>query len=86
MKRLMDVSEAREICKNRSMWKSIVSVYPSGKQADAVCVAAARPARVTCGVHVTRRADAQYPRRRRTLASSAPRPPPTRDGKQFDDS
>ncbi|GBP33070.1 hypothetical protein EVAR_18548_1 [Eumeta japonica] len=31
MKRLMDVSEGREICKERTMWKSIVSAYPSGK-------------------------------------------------------
>ncbi|GBP11470.1 hypothetical protein EVAR_92963_1 [Eumeta japonica] len=28
MKNLMDVSEAREICKDRTMWKSIVSAYP----------------------------------------------------------
>ncbi|GBP26514.1 hypothetical protein EVAR_86016_1 [Eumeta japonica] len=32
MKRLMDVSEAREIRKHRTMWKSIVSAYTSGKQ------------------------------------------------------
>ncbi|GBP05862.1 hypothetical protein EVAR_5150_1 [Eumeta japonica] len=33
MKRLMDVSEAREIRKDRNLWKSVVSAYPSGKQA-----------------------------------------------------
>ncbi|GBP11772.1 Negative elongation factor D [Eumeta japonica] len=32
MKRLMDVSEARE--KDRTTWKSMVSAYPSGKQAN----------------------------------------------------
>ncbi|GBP21692.1 hypothetical protein EVAR_16240_1 [Eumeta japonica] len=31
MKRLMDVSEAREIFKDRTMWKSIISIYPTGK-------------------------------------------------------
>ncbi|GBO98451.1 hypothetical protein EVAR_84_1 [Eumeta japonica] len=31
MKRLMDVSDAREICKDRTIWKFIVSAYPSGK-------------------------------------------------------
>ncbi|GBP46482.1 hypothetical protein EVAR_28061_1 [Eumeta japonica] len=31
MKRLMDVNEAREICKDRTMWKSIASDYPLGK-------------------------------------------------------
>ncbi|GBP85943.1 hypothetical protein EVAR_62242_1 [Eumeta japonica] len=34
MRRLMDVSEAREICKDRTMWRSIISAYPSGKWAD----------------------------------------------------
>ncbi|GBP41901.1 Potassium voltage-gated channel subfamily H member 2 [Eumeta japonica] len=29
IKRLMNVSEAREICKNHAMWKSIISAYPS---------------------------------------------------------
>ncbi|GBP54681.1 hypothetical protein EVAR_47184_1 [Eumeta japonica] len=33
MKRLIDVNEAREICKDRTTWKSIVSSYSSGKQA-----------------------------------------------------
>ncbi|GBP57486.1 hypothetical protein EVAR_36138_1 [Eumeta japonica] len=31
MKRSMDVSDAREICKDRTMWKSLASTYPSGK-------------------------------------------------------
>ncbi|GBP14107.1 hypothetical protein EVAR_102779_1 [Eumeta japonica] len=31
MKRLMDLSEVIEICKDRTMWKFIVSAYPSGK-------------------------------------------------------
>ncbi|GBP66747.1 hypothetical protein EVAR_28614_1 [Eumeta japonica] len=31
MKRLMDVSEAREICKDRTMWKFVVSGYLSAK-------------------------------------------------------
>ncbi|GBP59332.1 hypothetical protein EVAR_40718_1 [Eumeta japonica] len=31
--RLMDASEAKEICKDRTMWKSIVSAYPSEKWA-----------------------------------------------------
>ncbi|GBP61208.1 hypothetical protein EVAR_37472_1 [Eumeta japonica] len=31
MKILMDASEASEICKDRTIWKSIVSAYPSGK-------------------------------------------------------
>ncbi|GBP19300.1 hypothetical protein EVAR_79900_1 [Eumeta japonica] len=31
MKTLMDVREAIEICKDRTMWKSIVPAYPSGK-------------------------------------------------------
>ncbi|GBP69036.1 hypothetical protein EVAR_39236_1 [Eumeta japonica] len=35
MKRLIDVSEAREIRKDRTMCKSIVSVYPSGKICEA---------------------------------------------------
>ncbi|GBP67726.1 hypothetical protein EVAR_40497_1 [Eumeta japonica] len=30
MKRLMDVSEARQICKDRTIRQSIVSAYPSG--------------------------------------------------------
>ncbi|GBP98409.1 hypothetical protein EVAR_65298_1 [Eumeta japonica] len=33
MKVLMDVSEAREICKGHTMWKSTVSAHPSGKWA-----------------------------------------------------
>ncbi|GBP30186.1 hypothetical protein EVAR_94494_1 [Eumeta japonica] len=28
----MDLSEARRICKDRIMWKSIASAFPSGKQ------------------------------------------------------
>ncbi|GBP27574.1 hypothetical protein EVAR_18769_1 [Eumeta japonica] len=31
MKRLMDVSETREICEDRTIWKSIITFYPSGK-------------------------------------------------------
>ncbi|GBP51645.1 hypothetical protein EVAR_96241_1 [Eumeta japonica] len=31
MKRSMEVSEAREICKDRTGWKSIVSAYPFEK-------------------------------------------------------
>ncbi|GBP88489.1 hypothetical protein EVAR_64922_1 [Eumeta japonica] len=31
MKRLKDVSEAGEICKDRTMWKSVVSAYPFRK-------------------------------------------------------
>ncbi|GBP88216.1 hypothetical protein EVAR_89871_1 [Eumeta japonica] len=31
IKRLMDVSEAREICKDRTIWKPMVSAYPYGK-------------------------------------------------------
>ncbi|GBP21199.1 hypothetical protein EVAR_84322_1 [Eumeta japonica] len=31
--KLVDIGEAIEVCKDRTMWKSIVSVYPSGKQA-----------------------------------------------------
>ncbi|GBP33562.1 hypothetical protein EVAR_28717_1 [Eumeta japonica] len=31
MRRLVDVSEAREMCKDRTKWKSTVSAYPSGK-------------------------------------------------------
>ncbi|GBP56939.1 hypothetical protein EVAR_33996_1 [Eumeta japonica] len=30
-KKLMGVSEAREVCKDHTMWKSIVSAYSSGK-------------------------------------------------------
>ena len=33
MKRLMDMNEAKEVCKDRSRWRSIVSAYPHGKQA-----------------------------------------------------
>ncbi|GBP61727.1 hypothetical protein EVAR_89107_1 [Eumeta japonica] len=33
MIRLRDIREAREIYNDRTMWKSIVSAYPSGKQA-----------------------------------------------------
>ncbi|GBP56636.1 hypothetical protein EVAR_33268_1 [Eumeta japonica] len=29
MKRLVDVSEARQICKGRAVWKSVVSAYPT---------------------------------------------------------
>ncbi|GBP21257.1 hypothetical protein EVAR_84384_1 [Eumeta japonica] len=35
MKRLMDVNKVREIYKDRSMWKSIVSAYYFGKKASA---------------------------------------------------
>ncbi|GBP08510.1 hypothetical protein EVAR_77189_1 [Eumeta japonica] len=31
MKRLMDVNEARDMCKDHTLWKSVVSAYPSGK-------------------------------------------------------
>ncbi|CAH1645106.1 unnamed protein product [Spodoptera littoralis] len=33
MKRLMTVNEAKEVCKNRSNWRSLVSAYPHGRQA-----------------------------------------------------
>ena len=33
MKRLMNVEEAKEVCLNRSIWRSIVSAYPNGRQA-----------------------------------------------------
>ena len=33
MKRLMNVEEAKEVCKDRSKWKDVVSAYPSGKKA-----------------------------------------------------
>lgn len=33
MKRLMNVEEAKEVCKDRSKWKSVVSAYPCGKKA-----------------------------------------------------
>ncbi|GBP57347.1 hypothetical protein EVAR_27376_1 [Eumeta japonica] len=33
MKRFLDVSEARDICKDRTVSKSLVSAYPSRKQA-----------------------------------------------------
>lgn len=33
MNRLMDMNEAKEVCKDRSRWRSIVSAYPHGKQA-----------------------------------------------------
>ena len=31
MTRCMNVDEAKEVCKGRSMWRSIVSAYPHGK-------------------------------------------------------
>ncbi|KAG7312683.1 hypothetical protein JYU34_001045 [Plutella xylostella] len=33
MKRLMNVEEAKEVCQDRGTWRSIVSAYPSGRQA-----------------------------------------------------
>lgn len=33
MKRLMTVEEAKEVCQDRSRWRSIVSAYPNGTQA-----------------------------------------------------
>ncbi|KAG7296450.1 hypothetical protein JYU34_020192 [Plutella xylostella] len=33
MKRLMNVEEAIEVCQDRGTWRSIVSAYPSGRQA-----------------------------------------------------
>ena len=33
MRNVMRVDEARKICQDRSKWKSVVSAYPSGKQA-----------------------------------------------------
>ncbi|GBP42414.1 hypothetical protein EVAR_30047_1 [Eumeta japonica] len=42
MKRLMDVSEARETCNDRNIWKFVVSTYPCRKQAfDSVGIEAA---------------------------------------------
>ncbi|GBP65661.1 Retrovirus-related Pol polyprotein from type-1 retrotransposable element R1 4 [Eumeta japonica] len=39
MKRLVDVGEAREICKDRTVWKSIVSDYPFWEIGDIVYTA-----------------------------------------------
>ena len=33
MTRVMNVSEAREVCQNRSEWRSVVSAYPAGNKA-----------------------------------------------------
>ena len=33
MKRIMNVDEAKEVCKDRSKWKEVVSAYPYGKEA-----------------------------------------------------
>ncbi|GBP47883.1 hypothetical protein EVAR_33599_1 [Eumeta japonica] len=30
-KDLTDVGDAREVCEDRTMWKSVVSAYPTGK-------------------------------------------------------
>ena len=30
MRRIMDVKEARELCKNKGKWRSVVSAYPGG--------------------------------------------------------
>lgn len=33
MTRCMDVEEAKEVCKDRSDWRAVVSAYPHGKKA-----------------------------------------------------
>jgi hypothetical protein len=33
MRNLMTVEEAKGVCKDRSQWKEVISVYPNGKRA-----------------------------------------------------
>ena len=34
MNRIMNVEEAKEVCKDRSLWRSVLSAYPSGERRE----------------------------------------------------
>jgi hypothetical protein len=45
MRNLMTVEEAKDVCKDRSKWKEVISAYPKGNGRDNmnVCMKLTRP-------------------------------------------